>query len=104
MAQPTFEDLYNDTGSLVTSASYNSGTNTLTVVFSQTVTAAQSWIAIVQAGHKWLAANTDDAVNLDADAISQFTTTRNSLNKLQTNFSIKSFTTNNNQEIDPLGV
>lgn len=104
MAQPTFENLYNDPETLVSSVAFDAGTNTLSISFSQTVTAAQSWLSIVQCGQRWLVTNTDETVNLAADQVSQFTTTRNGVSKLQTNFSIKSFTPNNNQVIDPLEV
>jgi len=104
MAQPTFDQLFNDPESVVTSATYNTGTNTLTVVFGQTVTASQGWISIVQSGQRWLVTNTDLTVNIAATAISQFTTSRNSVDKLQTSFTIQAFTPNNNSIIDPLQV
>ncbi len=100
MAQPTTSDLYDNQSTLITSASISG--NTLTVVFSQSITPIQSFGAIVQSGHKWLLTNTDAAVNMSANAPSTNSTQRNGVAKEMTSLSLQVYTPLSEIVINPL--
>jgi len=91
MAQPTTNDLFDNNTTLITSATWNEGTKTLSVTFGQSVTPIQAFGAIVQSGHKWLEANTDLTVNAAATAPSTFSTSRNGVQKEQYSLGLSFF-------------
>lgn len=101
MTQPQTSDLFDNQTTLITSANYDSSTTTLTVVFSQNVTALQAFAAILQSAHKWLLANTDTTVNASATNPTINSTSRNGESKEQTSLTCQFFTPLPDVTFDP---
>ncbi|AFZ57658.1 hypothetical protein H6G54_26760 [Anabaena cylindrica FACHB-243] len=102
MPQPTFSDLFDNNTTLISSADFDAPTKTLTVVFSDAVTATQAFGAIVQSGQEWLVQNTDQSVNLASSAPTRNTSSRNGVAKDQINLSFQVYAPASDITYDPL--
>lgn len=101
MPQPNYSELFDNQTTLINSATYD-GVSSLTITFSQDVTALQAFAAIVQSGHKWLLVNTDLAVNAGATQPTINSTSRNGVNKEQTNLTVQFYSPLPDITFDPL--
>ncbi|NET72515.1 MAG: hypothetical protein F6K62_16780 [Sphaerospermopsis sp. SIO1G2] len=101
MAQPTLSNLFDNETTLINSAAYDSGTTTLTIVFSQDVLPIQAFAAIAQSAHNWLLENTDQTVNANATPGTINSTTRDGQVKEQTTLTFQFFTPLPDVTFDP---
>jgi hypothetical protein len=86
----------------ISSAAYNSATKTLTIVFTDDLTAIQQFGAILGSGYNGLAGNTDTSVNMGVSTATQNTTTRNSVSKNQINLSFQVYAPGTTPSYDPM--
>jgi hypothetical protein len=93
MPQPTYADLFDNSTTLITAAVWSASPKTLTLTFSQEMTAAQAFAAIVQSGSTWLQSNTDQSVNLASSTPTRNTSSRNGMTKDQINLSLQVYVT-----------
>ena len=85
MPLPTAAQFFDDGSATITAVAYNSGTKTLSLTFSADVNPIQAGGAIIQAMQAWLAANTDQTINMATSAITRNTSSRNGAAKDQLN-------------------
>jgi hypothetical protein len=101
MSQPTFSDLFDSNTTLIDGAVWDGSAN-LTITFSQAVTPAQAFGAIVQSGQEWLVTNEDQAVNIAAQTPTRNTSSRNGVVKDQINLSFQVYAPAASVTYDPM--
>lgn len=101
MPLPTYTEFFDDGSTTITAVNYTAGTKTLALTFSADVNPVQAGAAIIQAMQAWLAANTDQTINMATSSITRNTSSRNSVVKDQLNLGFQLYLPPSNVVYDP---